>query len=110
MDMKSLAKKTAKNLLFEYHAFNKRRIYKKLLRINGIADKPVEGEKEWLEKWSVLGHTSPVYFRLFFHYIGPDMNIVPDDIGLDVIEPILNPRRYSKYYADEIIDYCKRTK
>ena len=99
--MKSLKKKSAKTFLYEYHAFNKRRAYKKLLRINGIADKPVTGEKEWMEKWSVLGNTSPVYFRLFSHYIGPDMNIVPDDIGLDVIEPILNPYRYRKYYADK---------
>ena len=99
--MKSLIKKSAKTFLYEYHAFNKRRAYKKLLRINGIADKPVKGEKEWMEKWSVLGNTSPVYFRLFSHYIGPDMNIVPDDIGLDVIESILNPYRYRKYYADK---------
>lgn len=101
--MKSLIKETIRSYLYEYHSYQVRKDYKKLLALNGIANKPVSGEQEWKVKWEVLGKTSTVFYRLFSHYIGYDINIIPEDICKDIVEPILNPRRYAKYYGDKNI-------
>ena len=77
--------------------------YKGLLKINGIRNKPIDGETKWINKWSVLGQSNPIYYRLFSHYIGCDDRIVAEDICRSVVEPILNPRRYAKYYGDKNI-------
>lgn len=54
------------------------------------------------KKWSVFGiKANPIYYRLFSHYIGNNINIVPENICHDVIEPILNPFKYAKFYADK---------
>lgn len=44
---------------------------------------------------------TPTQYRLFSHYIGPNQNIVPSNICHDIIEPLLNPFKYCKYYADK---------
>lgn len=70
--------------------------------MNNIPNRNVQGEDEWVRKWSVFGvKADPIYYRLFSHYIGKDVNIVPEDICHDVIEPILDPFRYSKFYSDK---------
>lgn len=72
------------------------------MEVNNIPNKPVDGEKEWLEKWQIFGRRiSSTQYRIFSQYIGPNINIVPEDISHDYIEPILNPFRYCKYYADK---------
>ena len=43
----------------------------------------------------------PTQYRVFSHYIGANIDIVPEDICHDFIEPILNPFRYVGYYADK---------
>lgn len=102
--MKRLVKKYAKAMIIWYHSLRNYGFYNKLLKINKIPDRKVQGEKEWCERWSEFGmKANPVYYRLFSHYIGGDVNIVPENICHDVIEPILNPRRYSKFYADKNI-------
>lgn len=80
-----------------------RRFYGKVLAINGIPDRKVEGEDEWCRRWSVLGKVDPIYFRCFSRYIGKDMDIVPEDLCLNVIEKCLNPSRYVPYYSDKNI-------
>ena len=59
------------------------------------------GEDEWYKKWSKLGKTNKKWYRLYSSFIGKDMNIVPDDIMSNVIEPILNPVRYRSLYEDK---------
>ena len=61
----------------------------------------VPGEDEWYNKWSVLGKTDKKWFRLFSSFIGNNINIVPDDIMSNVIEPILNPIRFRSLYEDK---------
>ena len=56
---------------------------------------------EWRKKWSVLGHVNRDYYRVFAKYSGEDINIVPDDICHNIIEPILNPKRYISVYEDK---------
>ncbi len=78
-----------------------KRFYSKILSMNSIPDRKAEGEDEWIGKWSVLGNARALYYRCFSHYIGPDMNIVPEDLCRNVIEPCLNPRMYVPYYSDK---------
>lgn len=97
--------KKAKNILRNYlnykvsSQYNKQ--YKVLLKRNNIANVPCQGEDKWVEKWSVLGKANPVYYRLFSHYIGSDLNIIPEDICHNVIELFLNPKIHVPYYSDK---------
>lgn len=76
--------------------------YKSWLKSQGIPNRSVTGEKEWMEKWGQLGYKpNPVYYRLFSHYIGNDINIVPTDICHNIVELILDPFRYHGYYGDK---------
>ncbi len=99
--MKKFVRKTIRGLF--NHSVRKHydKSYKGLLERNNIPNKPCGGEDKWIEKWSVLGKANPVYYRLFSHYIGYDINILPEDICHYVIEPILNPKAYIPYYADK---------
>lgn len=75
--------------------------YRGLLKRHNIPNKSVVGEQMWIDKWSALGKPNPVYYRLFSRYIGPDTNIIPEDICRTIVEPILNPLRYTSYYSDK---------
>lgn len=97
--IKKIIKRLLNNIVRKFYY----KQYKGLLECNNIPNKPCEGENKWIEKWSVLGEANPVYYRLFSHYIGHDINILPEDICHNVIEPILNPRAYIPYYADKNI-------
>lgn len=77
------------------------RQYKTLLKLNQIPNKAIEGECQWVDKWSTIGKPNPVYYRLFSQYIGNNLNIVPEDICRNVIEPILSPLMYVPYYSDK---------
>lgn len=100
--MKSRIKKAIRHILYRYHHFSHERFYRKVMSLNGIENKPVAGEEAWIKKWSQFGiKASPTQYRVFSHYIGNDVNIVPEDICHDFIEPILNPSRYVGYYADK---------
>lgn len=87
-------------LKFKTSSFYKK-YYNSLLKRNNIANKTIDGEAEWIGKWSVLGKINPVYFRLFSHYIGNDLNIMPEDICRNIVEPILDPMKYVPYYSDK---------
>lgn len=65
-----------------------------------FAEKP-KGCADWKEKWSVLGSTDEVFYRWYSNFIGEDLNILPDDLMHNVIEPILNPMRFRGLYADK---------
>lgn len=77
--------------------------YKALLRRNAIVPAKIPSEDYWTQKWSVLGYPNPVYYRLFSHYVGEDVNIIPEDICRTVVEPILDPVPYVPYYSDKNI-------
>ena len=62
-----------------------------------------KGLNEWVAKWSVLGRPNKDYYRVFSQYSGEDVNIVPDDICHNIIEPILNPKRYMSAYEDKCL-------
>ena len=100
--MKNRIKKAIRYVLWIYHHSRYEKSYRHVMKINGIKNQTVAGEKAWIEKWSQLGaKASPTQYRVFSRYIGNDINIVPEDICHDFIEPILNPFRYVGYYADK---------
>ena len=100
--MKQEIKQIGRYLLMKLHSCRQLKFYHKLCKTNGVPNRKVEGEEAWIKKWSGLGiRPNPVYFRLFSKYIGNDVNIVPENICHDVIENILNPMRYAKFYADK---------
>lgn len=94
-----------------YEAYLKRASYKfysaqfkRYCAMHGIPDSSVEGEMEYIKKWSVLTpRVEPYSYRLFSRYMGADADIIPEDIGHTYLENILNPRRYRDYYADKNI-------
>lgn len=58
---------------------------------------------EWHEKWKPLGAFNKDYYRVFSQYAGEDINIVPDDLLHNIIEPILNPKRFVSAYEDKCL-------
>lgn len=44
---------------------------------------------------------SKLDYLLFSRYIGNDINIVPEAISHNIIEPILNPVEYRRFYEDK---------
>lgn len=99
---KQKVKSIIRNLLFRFRQIGYDRFYHLVMRKNGINNKKVAGEKEWIEKWSQFGlKAKPTQYRVFSHYIGNDINIIPEDICHDFIETILNPPRFRGYYADK---------
>lgn len=61
-------------------------------------------EDEWVMKWKQLSsYVNKKYYRTFSYYIGNNVNIVPDDICHNVIEPILNPKRFLSAYEDKCL-------
>ena len=40
-------------VLLHHHKYEK--FYRHVMPLNGIANKPAKGEKDWLQKWSVGG-------------------------------------------------------
>ena len=104
MKIKIKIKKILRIIVRFRHGIKIKRHYEMIMKKNHYPNVKKQGEKEWLEKWSVFGGKKRdllLQYRLFYDYIGADINIVPEDICHDVIEPLLNPFRYCKYYADK---------
>ena len=101
--MKNKLKKIARMIFCSIVRIKYNKQYNTLLRHNKIDNKPCQDEGQWIEKWSVLDKANPIYYRLFSKYIGNNINIIPEDICRNIVEPILDPLRYVSYYADKNI-------
>lgn len=55
------------------------------------------------KKWKPLGRFNKDYYRVFSQYCGEDVNIVPDDLLHNLIEPILNPKRFISTNEDKCL-------
>lgn len=101
---KQKVKKIIRDIIYRFRQLKHDRFYRQVMGKNGIANKKVKGEKEWIEKWSQFGlKAKPTQYRVFSHYIGESIHIVPEDICHDFIETIINPMRFRGYYADKNI-------
>lgn len=102
MLMKKVIKRLIRKILHFYHRGKHENFYYRVMKLNNIVNKVVPGEKEWILRWSQFGvKASPTQYRVFSQYIGNDIDIVPEDICHDFIEPVLNPYSYIGYYADK---------
>ena len=103
MSLSSSVKLICRKAIYAILAYRYAKQYKALLRRNAIASSKISSEDCWMQKWSVLGSPNPVYYRLFSHYVGEDLNMSPEDICRTVVEPILDPAPYVPYYSDKNI-------
>lgn len=73
-------------------AYLSRKELGKIIKVSRLELAKSDNEKEWKSKWGVLSrHLNANYYRVYSQYIGKDINIVPDDLCHNVIEPLLNP-------------------
>lgn len=57
---------------------------------------------KWYEKWKAFGYKpNPQSFSCYSSFIGPDDNIVPNEIARSFIEPILTPSQFQSFYNDK---------
>lgn len=62
----------------------------------------IDAEKDWIKKWKKYDkRLSTKSFRIFSHFIGPDLNIIPLEVCASVVEPILMPYQFREYYNDK---------
>ena len=60
------------------------------------------GEREWILKWQKFdGKVSPLAYRLYYNFIGENINILPCDVSRNYIEPVLNPGGTDGFYGDK---------
>lgn len=72
------------------------------MKRNCQENKPFPGELEWKNKWRKLSSkVHPCYYRLFSNYLDDPSCIIPEDVGIFVVEYFLNPPRYRDYYSDK---------
>lgn len=75
---------------------------KKLMKRHNIPNKKTEGEKEYMELWRPLySKVSPLQYRLYSHYAGKEVGIVPEDVCHNLINPIMNPVKFRGCYEDK---------
>lgn len=100
--MKNAIRNFVRNTLRIIHGIILHKYYKNVVRNNELMPFKGSKKKEWIKKWSVFGmKVDVIYYDVFSHYIGENINIVPENICHEVIERILNPVRYDGYYSDK---------
>lgn len=74
--------------------------FKRYMEMLSYKNVKAPGEDAYMEKWQNLSkRIEPYSYRHFYHYMGDNPNIVPEDIGHTIIERCLNPERYRDYYS-----------
>ena len=110
MDIKSYSKILFKNLIqntisnyrYKGRVKNYIRYYSKIVAKNPELRKPADGEKEWLDRWRKYDKSlSPLSYRIFSRFVGEDINIMPLELCLNIVEPILNPDAYRGFYRNK---------
>ena len=77
-------------------------LYRTMVSKTPELGKPAEGEDVWLDKWRQYDKKlSPLAYRIFSRYIGNDINIMPMELCVRLVEPILTPVEYRPYYSDK---------
>ena len=98
--MKELLKILMKKRYF--HIKHNDTYYKRILQNKTYLKERAEGEEQWLNRWrKYYNALSPISYRIFSRYIGPDINIVPNEILETFIEPVLTPAENLLYYNDK---------
>lgn len=78
------------------------KLYEKIIACNPELKYCADGEKEWLKKWRKYdSRLLPFAYRIFSRYIGSDVNIVPLELCVNLVEPILTPAQFLGFYNDK---------
>ncbi len=98
-------KKLIKNVVECYLNSQRRKgamgFYKNTIRYNPNLGTYLEGEDEWLKKWRQYdSKISPLAYRVFGRYIGPNIDIVPLEI-CSRLETVLAPYNFNNFYSDK---------
>lgn len=57
---------------------------------------------EWFDKWRVFGaKPNKKAYQIYSHFMGDNVNIVPNDIARNYIEPVLTPEDVQPFYNDK---------
>lgn len=100
--MKQLIKRIIEIYLVKQSYKSSKSFYDNAIRYNPQLKEPTDGEKEWLEKWRQYDpKLSPMAYRVFSRYIGPNMDIVPLEVCSSMCEPVLTPYHFNNFYADK---------
>lgn len=78
--------------------------FKRIIDTNPSIDIPSEQSKmdEWFNKWNVFGYSPTEYgWRAFHSFVKDNVNLVPNDVARNFIEPILTPEEYQPFYNDK---------
>ena len=76
--------------------------FRHYIKINGFDAKKAPGEDEYKRVWRQLSNrVEPYSYRLFRNYCGDNPYIIPENIGLTIIEMVLNPLQYRAVYTDK---------
>ena len=90
-----LGRRLSRHLLY-------RRYYYHALKRSGFPNVQAKGEKAFKARWHKLSpYVDPYCYRLFSHYCGPTIDIIPEDIMHDIIEARLNPPSLWEVYEDK---------
>ena len=92
--MTNLLQKTLRYVFNERARRNYKKHYQALLKHNNIPDEFCLNEKEWIAKWGCLGKLNTVEYRLFSHYVGYDIKIVPEVMCKKSNRTIIKPRTF----------------
>lgn len=77
-------------------------LYRTMVSKSPELGEKAEGEEAWLDKWKRYDRNlSPLAYRIFSRFIGKDLNIMPMELCMCLVEPILNPAEYLHYYSDK---------
>lgn len=105
--VKGLLKNIIKALIFKRIIRNNKlkfvRYFSEIKKRNPeIIVKQYSRKEEWEKKWSIFGEKpTDLGYIVFSHYMGENINFVPNDIARSFIEPILTPEEYQPFYNDK---------
>jgi hypothetical protein len=100
--MKVLLRKLLRGLKKNNLAKGYSKVYKKCIQVNPEFKNYVKGEEEWLAKWRKYDKSiKPIAYRIFSHYIGHDLNILPLEYSCRELEPQMTPYLFTDYYNDK---------
>lgn len=76
--------------------------YKRIISQSPELGTYAEGEDAWIKRWKKYDkNLSPLSYRIFSRFIGPDITILPMELCVNYVEPILTPYLYRSFYRDK---------
>ena len=76
--------------------------YRRMMKMNSIPNRHVDGEESYLSQWRKLSSdVAKEDYRLFSRYTAVNESTVPESISHNIVEAILNPAKFRAVYSDK---------